>query len=94
MQHKPTTTTEAPAAIPIRVLRQAAADSDLDARTIARVVSGQPVRPICRERAVRALAAHGVDVSKLPLAAAGGSLQLGARRAASTDTTTTRKDRQ
>jgi ribosomal protein S11 len=76
---KSTTTTE-PAAIPLKVQRQAAADSDLDVRTIERVIRGQAVRPICRERAVRALAAHGVDVTRLPAPAVTGSLHLGARR--------------
>jgi hypothetical protein len=52
--------------IPIKVVRLAAAEADVDERTACRVIAGAPTRPACRERVLRALADRGVDVSKLP----------------------------
>ena len=50
----------------LKVLRQVAADADVDARTAARAVLGLPCRPACRERIAQALTARGIDPAKLP----------------------------
>jgi hypothetical protein len=50
----------------LKVLRQIAADADVDSRTAARAVLGLPCRPACRERVVSAMTARGIDPSKLP----------------------------
>jgi hypothetical protein len=45
-----------------RQIRQAAADADLDERTVQRWLLGLPIRPGCQERLAVALAAQGIEV--------------------------------
>jgi hypothetical protein len=57
--------------LPLKTLRQVAADSDTDDRTVRRVLAGQPTRPLCRERIVRALTERGINPPPAPIGAKG-----------------------
>lgn len=49
--------------IPVKVLRQIAADSDSDPRTVERLVRGQPIRGrALRERILDAARLHNVPI--------------------------------
>ncbi|HVX95508.1 MAG TPA: hypothetical protein VHK47_11405 [Polyangia bacterium] len=65
--------------ISLTQIRRAAAEGRLDERTVRKVLSGAPTRPMVRERALDALKAVGVaelDIEQI-IAAKGNAVRLG-----------------